>query len=115
MSRRTPRGKRLWGCEHCCALCTRRFQLCRALGADLLLLRFGNIFCGESGWNYLLFFEENCDAMLESADACGVGLVAVSGDMVESVNYILEKGYNGHSARGGCAGKSAVEQEAMVV
>ena len=22
-SKRTPRGKRLWGCEHCCALCTR--------------------------------------------------------------------------------------------
>ena len=30
-------------------------------------------------------------------------------------NYILKKGYNGHSARGGRAGKSAVEREAMVV
>ena len=37
-SRRTPRGKQLWGCEHCCALCTRRFRLCRALRADLLVL-----------------------------------------------------------------------------
>ena len=81
----------------------------------LVVAAFRGHFCGESGWNYLSFFEENCDAMLESADACGVGLVAVSGDMVESVNYILEKGYNGHSARGGCAGKSAVEREAMVV
>ena len=53
--------------------------------------------------------------MLESADACGVGLAAVSRDVVESVNYILKKGYNGHSARGAGAGKSAVEREAMVV
>ena len=53
--------------------------------------------------------------MLESADACWVGLAAVSGDVVESVNYILKKGYNGHSARGGGAGKSEVEREAMVV
>ena len=71
--------------------------------------------CGESGSHYLLFLEEDCDAMLESADACGVGLVAVSRDVAESVNYILKKGYNGHSARGGGAGKSAVEREAMVV
>ena len=70
--------------------------------------------CGESGSHYLLFLEEDCDAMLESADACGGGLAAVSGDVVESVNYILKKGYNGHSARCGAAGKSAVEQEAMV-
>ena len=34
--------------------------------------------------------------MLESAVACGVGLTAVSGDIVESTNYILKKGYNGH-------------------
>ena len=39
----------------------------------------------------------------------------MSGDVVESVNYILKNGYNGHSARGGGAGKSAVEREAMVV
>ena len=71
--------------------------------------------CGESGSHYSLFLEEDCDAMLESAGACGVGLAVVSGDVVESVNYILKKGYNGHSARGGVAGKSAVEREAMVV
>ena len=53
--------------------------------------------------------------MLESADACGVGLAAVSGDVVESTNYILKKGYNGHTSRCGGAGKSAVEREAMVV
>ena len=53
--------------------------------------------------------------MLESADACGVGLPAASGDVVESTNYILKKGYHGHSSRGGGAGKSEVEQEAMVV
>ena len=71
--------------------------------------------CGESGSHYLLFLEEDCDAMLERADACGVGLAAVSGDVVESTNYILKNGYNGHSARGGGAGKSVVEREAMVV
>ena len=71
--------------------------------------------CGESGSHYLLFLEEDCDAMLQSADACGVGLAAVSRDVVESVQYILKKGYNAHSARGGGAGKSAVEREAMVV
>ena len=71
--------------------------------------------CGESLSRYLLFLEDARDAMLETADACGVGLAAVLGDVVESVNYILKKGYNGHSARGGGAGKSAVEREAMVV
>ena len=44
--------------------------------------------CGESGSHYLFFFDEDCDTMLESADACGVGLAAVSGDVVESVNCI---------------------------
>ena len=52
--------------------------------------------------------------MLESADACAVGLAAVLGDVVESTTQILKKGYNGHSPRGGCA-RSAVEREAMVV
>ena len=42
-------------------------------------------------------------------------LAAVSGDVVESTNYILKKGYNGHSSRGGGAGKSSVESEGMVV
>ena len=71
--------------------------------------------CGELGSQYLLFLEEDCDTMLESADACEVGLAAVWGDFVESTNDILKKGYNGHSSRGGGAGKSAVEREAMVV
>ena len=48
--------------------------------------------------------------MLESADACGVGLAAVSGDVVESTKYILKKGYNGQSSRGEGAGKSAAER-----
>ena len=42
-------------------------------------------------------------------------LATVSRDVVESTNYILKKGYNGHSARGGGVGRSAVEQEATVV
>ena len=71
--------------------------------------------CGESGSHYLLFLKEDCDTMLESVDACEVGLASILGDVVESTNYILRKGYNGRSSRGGGAGKSAVEREAMVV
>ena len=70
--------------------------------------------CRESVSHYFLFLEEDCDAMLESADACGVGLVAVWGDVVESTNYILKKEYNGHNSKGGGAGKDAVEREPMV-
>ena len=65
--------------------------------------------CAESGSHYLMFLEEDCDTMLESADACGVGLAVVPGDALVSTNYILKKGYNGG------AGKSAVEREAVVV
>ena len=83
---------------------------CRPVGAV-----FREHCCGESGSHYLLFLEEDCDAMLDSADACGVRLAAVSRDVVESVNYILKKGYNGHSARGWGVGKSVEEREAMVV
>ena len=70
--------------------------------------------CGELGWHNLLFLEQDCDTMLESAHACGVGLAAMSGEVVESTNYILKRGYNGHGSRGGGAGKSAMEREAMV-
>ena len=59
--------------------------------------------------------KKDYDSMLESADACGVGLAAVSGDVVESTNYVLKKGCNGYSYRGRGAGKSAMEREAMVV
>ena len=51
--------------------------------------------------------------MLESADACGVGLADMSGDVVESTGYILKKGYN--VVLGGGGGKRALEREAMVV
>ena len=47
---------------------------------------------GEPGSHYLVFLEEDCDTMLESADACGVGLFAVLRDVVESTNSILTKG-----------------------
>ena len=65
---------------------------CRPVAAE-----FWEHCCGKSGSQYLLFLEEDCEIVLESADACGVGLAAVSGDVVESTNYILKKGYNGHS------------------
>ena len=71
--------------------------------------------CGQSGSHYLLLLEEDCDAMLESANACGVGLAAASGDVVDSTNYTLKKGCNGHSSRGAGVGKNAAEREAMVV
>ena len=71
--------------------------------------------CGELGSHYLLFLEEDCDAMLESADACGVGLAALSGDVVENTNDILKLGYNAHSSGGWGAGKNEGEREAMVV
>ena len=58
--------------------------------------------CGESGSHYLLFLAEDCDTMLESADACRVGLAVVSGDVVESTNCILKKGYNAHIRGVGC-------------
>ena len=38
--------------------------------------------------------------MLQTADACWVRLAAVSGSVVESTNYILKKGYNGHGILG---------------
>ena len=52
----------------------------------------------------MLFLEEPCDTMLGSADACGVGLAAALGDVVESTNYIFKKRCNGHSSRGGVWG-----------
>ena len=42
--------------------------------------------CAESGSHYLLFLEEDCDTMLESVDACGVGLSKKSEDAVHSTN-----------------------------
>ena len=44
-----------------------------------------------------------------------MGLAAVLGDVVESTNYILKKGYNWQSSRGEVVGKSAVESQATVV
>ena len=97
--RRTARGIRLWVYKHCDALCTRRFRLCHALRVNVVGDVFWEPCFVESGMPYLLFHEEVCDTMLESADVCGVGLATVSGDVVEITNYILEKGYNGHISK----------------
>ena len=83
---------------------------CRAVAAA-----FREHCSGELGSHYLLFLEEYCDTMLQSPEASRVGLAAVLGDVVESTNYILKKGYNGHSSRGGDGGNSVVAREAMVV
>ena len=37
--------------------------------------------------------------MFEGADACGVGVLALSREVVESTNCILKKRYNGHRFR----------------
>ena len=52
--------------------------LCRPVAAV-----FRGHCCREPRSHYLLFLEEDYDTMLESADACGVGLTTVSGDVVE--------------------------------
>ena len=85
-SRRTPRGKRLWGCEHCYALCTHQFWLCHALRVDLLLLCFGNT--AARSWGRTI-----CCSSKRIVIRClrvrmhVVGLAAVSRDVVESTNY----------------------------
>ena len=50
--------------------------------------------------HYLLLLEHDCDTMLESADNLGWDVATVSGDVVESTNYILQKGHNEHSVQG---------------
>ena len=59
------------------------------LGCRSVAAAFWEHCCGESGSHYLLFLKGDCDTMLGSVDACGVGLAVVSGDVVESTNYIL--------------------------
>ena len=55
--------------------------------------------------NYLFYLEEE-DVTLAVANAArlGVGLGAVCADVVESLNTILKRAYNDHTARGGGGG-----------
>ena len=54
---------------------------------------------------------------LGNATGLGVGLGAVSAHVVESLNAILQIGYNDHTARGGggMPGASNLEREGEVV
>ena len=57
--------------------------------------------------NYLLYLEEDVTTAVANAARLGVGLGAVCADVVESLNAILKRAYNNHTAReggGGCRG-----------
>ena len=51
--------------------------------------------------NYVLYQEEDVTTAVANAPRLGVGLGAVSADVVESLNAILKRTYNGHTACGG--------------
>ena len=51
--------------------------------------------------NYLLYLEEDVTEAVANARRLGVGLGAVCADVGESLNAILKRAYNAHSARGG--------------
>ena len=54
--------------------------------------------------NYLLYLEEDVTTAVANAARLGVGLGAVCADVVESLNAILKRAYNDHTARGGGGG-----------
>ena len=54
--------------------------------------------CPDSKGHYLLFLEEDCQHVL--ADIYPYGMAMFSGDVVESLNRLLKKGFNDHSDRG---------------
>ena len=54
--------------------------------------------CPNSKGHYLLFLEEDCQHVL--ADIYPYGMAMFSGDVVESLNRLLKKGFNDHSDRG---------------
>ena len=66
--------------------------------------------------NYLFYLEEDVTLAVANAARLGVGLGAVCADVVESLNAILKRAYNNHTARGGeMPGATALEWEAEVV
>ena len=54
--------------------------------------------------NYLFYLEEDVTLAVANAARLGVGLGAVCADVVESLNAILKRAYNDHTARGGGGG-----------
>ena len=67
--------------------------------------------------NYPLYLEEDGTTAVANAARLGVGLGAVCADVVESLNAILKRAYNDHTARGGggMPGATSLEREAEVV
>ena len=66
--------------------------------------------------NYLLYLEEDVEMAVANAARLGVGLGGVCADVVESLNALLKRAYNDHTARGGgMAGATSTEREAEVV
>ena len=51
--------------------------------------------------NYLFYLEEGVTLAVANAARLGVGFGAVCADVVESLNAILKRAYNDHTARGG--------------
>ena len=76
------------------------------------------LYCCEAGCqsNYLFYLEEDVTLVVADTARLGVGLGAVCADVVESLNAILKRTYNDHTARrGGMPGATALEREAEVV
>ena len=67
--------------------------------------------------NYLFYLEEDVRLAVANAARLGVGLGAVCADVVESLNAILKRAYNDHTARGGggMPGATALQREGEVV
>ena len=65
--------------------------------------------------NHLLYLEEDVTIAVANAARLGVGFGAVGADVVISLNAILKRAYNDHTARGGgggMPGATSLEREA---
>ena len=90
--------------ELLCALC-RDTPTTTDLQAAAVARKYRELCCKASCQsNCLLYPEEDVTEALANAAGLGAGLGAVLADVVESLNTILKKVYNDHTARGGGAG-----------
>ena len=75
------------------------------LRADLRAAEVSRAYCLHRGnatcqSNYLFYLEEDVTLAVANVARLGVGLGAVCADSVESLNAILKRAYNDHTARG---------------
>ena len=71
----------------------------------------GKVACQST---YLFYLEEDVTLAVANAARLGVSLGAVCADVVESLNAILKRAYDDHTARGGgggMLGATALERE----